>query len=123
MAAEIAGERVLDDAWDAWFDARMAEADETLLRALTLGLKIADLRQAAVRMAHERDVLGLPTARPAFSATSLRDRIRDAVETLKPLKTRCTDTDDDAYRQIERLETVPHASGARRRPRARAPRP
>ena len=30
VAAEIAGERVLEDAWDAWFDARMAEADDTL---------------------------------------------------------------------------------------------
>jgi len=102
VAAEIAGERVLDDAWDAWFDARMAEADDTLLRALTLGLKIDDLRKAAITMAHERDVLGQPTERPAYNATTLRDRLREAVETLKPPKKSCTNTDDDAYQQITR---------------------
>ena len=104
VAAEIAGERVMDDAWDGWFDARMAEADDTLLRALTLGLKIDDLKKAAVRMAHERDVLGLPVPRPPFAATSLRDRVREAVATLRPLKASCTKTDDDAYQQILRLE-------------------
>jgi ATP-dependent exoDNAse (exonuclease V) beta subunit len=57
-------------------------------------------------MAHERDVLGQPTARPAFDATSLRDRLRKANASLKPLKTNCTNTDDDAYQQIERLEAV-----------------
>ena len=31
VAAEIAGERVLEDTWEAWFDARMAEADPTLI--------------------------------------------------------------------------------------------
>ncbi len=103
VAAEIAGERVLDDAWDAWFDARMAEADEALLRALTLGLKIEDLRKAAVAMAAQRDVLGQPVARPPFDAESLRDRLREAVATLEPLKSRCTSTEDDAYQQIERL--------------------
>jgi ATP-dependent exoDNAse (exonuclease V) beta subunit len=106
VAAEIAGERVLEDAWDAWFDARMTEADDTLLRALTLGLKIEDLRKAAVTMARERDVLGQPTARPAFDATSLRDRLREANATLKPLERNCTNTEDDAYQQIERLEAV-----------------
>jgi ATP-dependent exoDNAse (exonuclease V) beta subunit len=30
VAAEIAGERVLEDTWDACFDARMAEADPRL---------------------------------------------------------------------------------------------
>src|SRR6266508_3478905 len=103
VAAEIAGERVLDDAWDAWFDARMAEADDALLRALTLGLKIEDLRKAAVAMAAQRDVLGPPVARPPFDAESLRDRLREAVATLEPLKSRCTNTEDDAYQQIERL--------------------
>ena len=105
VAAEIAGERVLDDAWEAWFDARMAEADETLLRALTLGLKIENLRQAAVTMARERDVLGQPTARPAFDTPSLRERLGEALQTLRPLKKSCTNTGDDAYRQVERLET------------------
>ena len=97
---------MLDDACESWFDARMTEADDTLLRALTLQLKIEDLRKAAVTMAHERDVLGQPTARPAFNATSLRDRLREAVTTLRPLKSHCTNTDDDAYQQIERLEAV-----------------
>jgi ATP-dependent helicase/nuclease subunit A len=106
VAAEIAGERVLEDAWDAWFDARMAEADDTLLRALTLGLKIEDLRKAAATMARERDILGQLTARPAFDATSLRDRLRAANASLKPLKHNCTNTEDDAYQQIERLEAV-----------------
>ncbi len=104
VAAEIAGERVLDDAWDAWFDQSMAAADPTLLRALTLGLKIADLKKAAVKMAHERDVLGSPQPRPPYAATSLKQRVRDAIATLQPLKARCTNTDDDAYQQIERLE-------------------
>jgi ATP-dependent exoDNAse (exonuclease V) beta subunit len=104
VAAEIAGERVLDDAWEAWFDERMEKADPTLVRALTLGLKLKDLKQAAVRMAHERDVLGAAVPRPPFATTSLRDRVREAVATLQPLKARCTNTGDDAYQQIERLE-------------------
>ncbi|HSB61248.1 MAG TPA: UvrD-helicase domain-containing protein, partial [Vicinamibacteria bacterium] len=104
VAAEIAGERVLDDAWDAWFDARMAQADPALLRALTLGLKIEDLRKAAVTMAAQRDVLGQPVARPPFAPESLRDRLREAVATLQPLKRHCTNTEDDAYQQVERLE-------------------
>jgi ATP-dependent helicase/nuclease subunit A len=104
VAAEIAGERVLDDAWDAWFDQSMAKADPTLLRALTLGLKISDLRAAAVRMAHERDVLGSPQTRPPYAATSLKQRLGGAIATLQPLKARCTNTDDAAYQQIERLE-------------------
>jgi ATP-dependent exoDNAse (exonuclease V) beta subunit len=104
VAAEIAGERVLDDAWDAWFDERMSEADATLVRALTLGLKLKDLKQAAVRMTHERDVLGAAVPRPPFTTTKLRDRVREAVATLQPLKARCTNTDDDAYQQILRLE-------------------
>ena len=62
----------------------MAEADATLLRALTLGLKLDDLKTAAVRMAHERDVLGQPEARPPFATTSLKDRVREAVTTLSP---------------------------------------
>jgi ATP-dependent exoDNAse (exonuclease V) beta subunit len=104
VAADIAGERVLDDAWDAWFDACMAEADETLLRALTLGLKIDELRKAARRMVSERDVLGQPVPRPPFEPASLRDRLRAAVATLEPLKARCTNTDDDAYQQVVALE-------------------
>jgi ATP-dependent helicase/nuclease subunit A len=104
VAADIAGDRVMDDAWDAWFDARMAEADETLLRALTLGLKIGDLQTAARQMARERDVLGQPVPRPPFEPTSLRDRLRAAVATLQPFKARCTNTDDDAYQQVVALE-------------------
>ena len=50
VAAEIAGERVLDDAWDEWFDQSMGEAD-ALLRALTMGQKLKDLKQAGVRFA------------------------------------------------------------------------
>lgn len=104
VAAEIAGERVTDDAWDAWFDQCMAEADPTLLRALTLGLKLKDLKQAGIRMAYERDILGAPQVRPPFATTSLRNRVREAVTTLRGLKPRCTHTDDGAYQQIERLE-------------------
>jgi ATP-dependent helicase/nuclease subunit A len=104
VAAEIAGERVLEDTWDAWFDARMAEADPTLVRALTLGLKIDQLRTAARRMASERDILGSEEPRPPFSPESLRDRVKEAVATLKPLKHRCTNEADDAYQQIQRLE-------------------
>ncbi len=104
VAAEIAGERVLDDAWEAWFDARMREADPVLLRALTLGLKVADLRGAAVRMAFERDILGRPVSRPPFSVAALRDRLREALATLAPLKGCCTDTGDAAYQEVLRLE-------------------
>ena len=104
VAAEIAGQRVLEEGWESWFDGRMTAADPVLLRALTLGLKIADLRTAALRMADERDVLGQPVGRPAFAAASLRDRVAEAVATLRPLKERCTNADDEAYRQIERLE-------------------
>ncbi len=104
MAAEIAGERVLDDAWEAWFDARMREADPVLLRALTLGLKVPDLRGAAVRMAFERDILGRPVSRPPFSVAALRDRLREALATLAPLKGCCTDTGDAAFQEVLRLE-------------------
>ena len=104
VAAEIAGERVLDDAWDAWLDARMLEADPVLLRALTLDLKLADLRKAARRMVNERDVLASVPPRPHFDPASLVERVRSAVATLQPLKPRCTDTDDDAYGEIVMLE-------------------
>jgi ATP-dependent exoDNAse (exonuclease V) beta subunit len=106
VAAEIAGERVLDDAWDAWFDARMMEADPVFLRALTFELKLDDLRKAARRMVAERDVLDAPQERPAFDPTSLRASVREAVATLQPFKPRCTDTDDDAYGQVVMLEAV-----------------
>jgi ATP-dependent exoDNAse (exonuclease V) beta subunit len=104
VAAEIAGERVLEDAWDAWFDGQMREAEPTLLRALTLGLKMDDLRKAAFRMAFQRDILGRQTARPPFSAAALRDRLLQAVATLRPLKAHCTDTEDAAYQEVVRIE-------------------
>src|SRR5262249_5615082 len=106
VAAEIAGERTLEDAWEAWFDARMAEADPVLVRALTLGLKIEDLRKAARRMAADRDVLGRPAPRPAFALDPLRNRLREAVTKFGSYKPRCTDTEDDAYGEILRLEAT-----------------
>jgi ATP-dependent helicase/nuclease subunit A len=115
VAAEIAGERVLEDTWDAWFDRRMSEADPALVRALALGLKIADLRTAARRMASDRDILGRAETRPAFDGASLRTHLREAVAALQPLKARCTDPGDDAYQQIQALEVVlpraEHAEG------------
>ena len=55
-------------------------------------------------MVWERDVLGQPTERPPFAQERLRDRLRATVATLQPLKDRCTDTSDEAYEQVERLE-------------------
>src|SRR3989442_667457 len=40
---------------------------------------------------------------PPCNAQSRGDRLREAVATLEPLKSRCTNTEDDAYQQIERL--------------------
>ena len=83
----------------------MAEADATLLRALTLGLKIDDLQKAARHDGPRARRPGPARSRGRRSPpTSLRDRLREAVATLQPLKPRCTNTDDDAYQQIVRLE-------------------
>jgi ATP-dependent exoDNAse (exonuclease V) beta subunit len=104
VAADIAGERVLEDTWDAWFDARMSAADPTLVRAFTLQLKVEDLRKAGRAMASQRDILGRPEPRPPFNPAAFRDRVRESLTTLKPLKKSCTDEEDDAYQQVLRLE-------------------
>jgi ATP-dependent helicase/nuclease subunit A len=104
VAAEVASDRTFDDAWDAWLDERMRAADPVLVRAMACGLNLKDLRQAAQRMTSERDILGRETEEPAFGTDALLDRIRQAVETLEPLKKSCQDTSDDAYRSVLDLE-------------------
>jgi ATP-dependent helicase/nuclease subunit A len=97
VAAEVASDRTFDDAWDAWLDERMSEADPVLVRALACGLKLGDLRKAARRVADQRDILGQPTPEPPFSVDGLLDRMGAALETIRPLLPSCQDTTDDAY--------------------------
>ena len=83
----------------------MAEGDAVLVRAMTCGLKLDALKAAARTVVKERDILGREETAPAFGADSLLDRVRAAVATLRGLKTKCVNRDDDAYRSVLDLES------------------
>ncbi len=104
VAADVASDRTFDDAWDAWLDERMSEADPVLVRGLACGLKLGALKSAAHRVTGDRDILGRETKEPPFGTDSLLDRMRAAVRTIAPLKGSCQDTSDDAYRSVLNLE-------------------
>ena len=105
VAAEVASDRTFDDAWDAWLEERMAEGDAVLVRAMTCGLKLDALKAAARTVVKERDILGREEKAPPFGADSLLDRVRAAVATLRGLKAKCVNRDDDAYRSVLDLES------------------
>ena len=104
VAAEVASDRTFDDAWEAWLDERMSEADPVLMRGMACGLKLPALKKAARRLTDERDILGRETREPAFSPDSLLDRLRAAVQALRSLQPSCVDTADEAYQSSLDLE-------------------
>ena len=104
VAAEIAGERLLDDTWERWLDARMAAGDPAFVRALALGVELGGVRTTARRMVAERDLAAQPQPRQPFSVEGMRDRIGQAIETLRPLKESCRNHADVAFQSIVKLE-------------------
>src|SRR5690606_38641039 len=47
VVADVAGERTFDDAWNRWIEERLTTGDETLMRAVHLGLDIGAFQEAA----------------------------------------------------------------------------
>ena len=72
---------------------------------MTCGLKLDALKAAARTVVKERDILGREEKAPPFGADSLLDRVRAAVATLRGLKAKCVNRDDDAYRSVLDLES------------------
>ena len=105
VAAEVAGDRTFDEAWDAWLDRHLSAGEPLLVRALHLGLKLDSLRRAARALVSERDVLAQRVAVPAFDPDSLLEEARQAVKALRPLKASCLKPDDGALQAILALET------------------
>ena len=100
----MASDRTFDDAWDAWLEERMGEGDGVLVRAMACDLKLDALEAAARTVVKERDILGREEKAPPFGVDSLLDRTRAAVATLRPLKARCLDREDDAFQAVLELE-------------------
>ncbi|MCM2254238.1 MAG: UvrD-helicase domain-containing protein [Vicinamibacteria bacterium] len=112
VAAEIAGERLREDVWERWLEARMTAGDPTFVRTLAFDVGLEGVRAAAWRMVAERDIAARPEPRAPFAIESLRERIAQALQVLRPLKSRCLDTADKAYESLERLEAF-HERAAR----------
>ena len=104
VAADIAGERSFDEAWERWLSERIAAGEPVLVRALHLGLNLEALREAASAMVKERDLLGKKVRRTPFEPTALLDGIKAALRVLKPKKRQCQDEDDGAFCSITDLE-------------------
>jgi ATP-dependent helicase/nuclease subunit A len=104
VAAEVASDRTFDDAWDAWLEERMAQGDGVLVRAMACDLKLDALKAAARTVVKERDILGREETSPPFAPDGLLGRMRAAVATLRPLKARCLDPEDDAFQAVLELE-------------------
>ena len=104
VVADVAGERTFDEAWNGWIEERLTAGDEALMRAVHLGLQIADFQKAARRVVAERDVLGLPVVPEAFEPAALLTELETALGPLKKQKKYCQDESDGAYQMIQELE-------------------
>ncbi|MCC6785008.1 MAG: UvrD-helicase domain-containing protein, partial [Planctomycetes bacterium] len=105
VAADVKGERSLDQAWDDWIDVRLTAGDPAFVEALHLGVSLTDLREAGRLMIAERDILGrVVGGAQAVDPESFRQSVRRAAGRLGPLKVECQDETDGALASIEALE-------------------
>jgi ATP-dependent exoDNAse (exonuclease V) beta subunit len=104
VIADVAGRRTFDDTWSDWIEERLAAGDEVLMRAVNLGLAIADLQRAARIAVNERDVLGLPVERRPIDPAAFLEELAAAVATLKTTQKHCVNETDGAYVMVEELD-------------------
>ncbi len=120
VAAEVKGERTLNDALDTWIDARMRAGDPVLVRALHLELKLDALRTAARSMVSQRDILARAecTGQPS-TPTACWAGCRGALARLWAAEGPVPRPTDGAFESILELETSTsrcHGAPDRHRP-------
>ena len=100
----LAQEFFFEHAWQGWINTNLEKHRQIFQRAISLGLRIKDIRALAENFYRNRDILPFPSFKaPPVDLAGFLDRLRADLGELAGLAPLCSNTEDSGYQRIQSM--------------------